>query len=103
MRPTLEAMAVLVVLLSCLTRPGRLALCRLAIATVAGAAPLLTMVYLVTRATVERCRYGCNLDAHNTPILNIVPIAFFLSSGIVTGVLGRHQEDWAQLAQDRAP
>jgi hypothetical protein len=91
-RPTSEAMAVIVILLSCLTGQGRLALRRLLGATVVSAAPLLTMLYLLGRATAEQCRQGCNLNVHNAPIIVLVPIAFLLSAGIVAGVLGRRSE-----------
>ena len=97
-RLTSNAMTVLVVLISCLTRQRRLALRRLLGAMFAAAAPLLGMMYLVQRATAERCRQGCNLDFQNAPVLVFVPIAFLLSSGIVAGVLGRHKEGRAQLS-----
>jgi hypothetical protein len=98
MRLTSVATAVLVVVLSCLTRQGRLALRRLIGAMLAAAAPLITMLYLGTKATAEQCRQGCALNFHNAPVLLLVPLAFFLSSGIVAGMLGRHKEGRAEFA-----
>lgn len=97
-RATSATTGVLVLLLFALTREGRLALRRLLGAVVISAAPLFGMTYLVTRATAERCRQGCNLDLHNTPILVVIPIGFLLSGGLLAGVLGRQQERRALLS-----
>jgi hypothetical protein len=97
MRPTIAAMVVIVALVSCLRRRGRAALRRLLCATVAAAAPLIGMMYVLTRALGERCKQGCNLDLYSAPVLVLFPIAFLLSSGIVAVVLGRNQEGRSQL------
>jgi hypothetical protein len=63
---------------------------------VAGAAPLLTMLYLDSRGTA-----GGDLDNDPVPVVSVLvlaAIAFLLSSGMVAGVLGRHQKGWSQLA-----
>jgi hypothetical protein len=97
-RPASGAMAALVILLACRTRPGRHALLRLLLAMVAAAAPLLALFYWFAMATAERCRSGCTLDLHNAPVLVLVPISFLISSGLVAGTLEGHRDQRAQLS-----
>lgn len=92
MRLTGGAMTLLIVGLCCLTREGRLALRRVLGAMIAAFAPLITLLYLVTRATAEQCRQGCSLNSSNAPVLILLPVAFLLSGGMIAGVLGRHRQ-----------